>query len=114
MRRMAWISMIAALLLMVSVVASANIYGGVERRQQLAEENQGFQQGLGDQGGTFTAALNATQPIYYVYDWDMNFVSLGRVVGSAGSGWAYPGSGYGGSGRDGLWGYGGSGGFYGS
>lgn len=56
----------------------AAVYGGIAERealsrQQASKENHGLR---GDVGGVFTASLNATQPIYYTYDWSMNFFEL--------------------------------------
>ncbi|MDL2318263.1 hypothetical protein LJC74_04130 [Eubacteriales bacterium OttesenSCG-928-A19] len=65
----------------VTAIASASVYGGVEDRAALKKANEGGHQILGDKGGVFTAALNATQPIYYLYDWDFDWYSLGDTVG---------------------------------
>lgn len=80
---------LAICLVLACAIASASVYGGVEERQRLTEENRGVQQVMGDVGGSFTAALNRTQAVYYVYDWDMNFFSLAQF--SSGSTWTATG-----------------------
>lgn len=97
MKKLTWLSLVLVLVLSIAAVASASIYGGIDAREALkdsfwADKPVGSKI-LGDIGGDFTAALNATQPIYYVYDWDMNFHALGRVLGQDVRLFAYPGSG---------------------
>lgn len=73
--------------LVCSLAASASVYGGREAREQLVQENRetrGSLQCMGDLGGEFAAALNATQPIYYTYDWEMDFSSLWSLSASRG------------------------------
>lgn len=76
MRIRIWIAVLLVVVTGIAAVASASMYGGVEEREEMRIANMGWQQGMGDQGGVFAAALNATQPIYYVYDWNMDFFSL--------------------------------------
>lgn len=81
MKKLAWLSLVLVLVLSIAAVASASIYGGVEKRIELRDANKGGHQIIGDIGGVFTSTLNQTQEIYYVYDWDMNFFALADVVG---------------------------------
>lgn len=64
MKKTLAIVMALVLVLGIGAVASAQIFGGIEDRAQLAKDNQGAGQALGDQGGVFTATLNATQLLY--------------------------------------------------
>lgn len=64
MKKTLAIVMALVLVLSVAAVASAQIFGGVEKRIELSKNNQGSHQALGDQGGNFTASLNETQLLY--------------------------------------------------
>ena len=81
MKKLVSVALVLVLAISLVAVASASIYGGVEKRIELRDANKGGHQIMGDQGGVFTATLNQTQEIYYVYDWDMNFFALADAVG---------------------------------
>lgn len=82
MKKLICLSLVLVLVLGLVAVASASIDGNRQERKDLATANQGGHQIVGDIDGVFTAALNQTQPIYGVYNWNQIWFELGDVIGS--------------------------------
>lgn len=81
MRKLLLCLLAGAMLAGLALPAQASVYGGIKERDALREANKTPHEQQGDIGGVFTAALNSTQPIYYTYEWDTNFINLGKPLG---------------------------------